>query len=515
MWLGRHTPLTWISRPLSSSSRPVRVRFAPSPTGFLHLGGFRTALYNYLFAKARGGTFILRIEDTDQSRLVPGAAEALEADLGWTGLPPDESPLRGGARGPYRQSERLDLYRTHVDQLVEAGQAYRCFCTEKRLELLRKEAARSRAPNRYDGKCAQLTAGEIAEKLERGTSYTVRFKLRPFTETFHDLVYGPVAHDVFQFEGDPIVLKSDGFPTYHLANVVDDHLMEISHVLRGVEWQISTPKHILLYRAFGWEPPEFAHLPLIMNSDGTKLSKRQNDLHLSALRERGIFAPALLNFVTLVGGGFQDKEYSLGHLYSLSELTERFQLDRVHTASCRIELDRLDALNQVALQAALSSAAGRHQLIQTVRNLLLEKDGHREGDQQQQLLLNEEQVERVLLWAQNRITSVHQLASKEYEYLWRPPQGRLVGSLTCLTAEQLAQIRDMVQALKSMAEFASLMKQWCEGSGCRYPQAMKDLRLVLAGRAEGPPVTEMLHILEQEEAVRRINNYLQSSENKT
>lgn len=274
----------------SSSSELVRVRFAPSPTGHLHLGGFRTALYNYLWAKSHGhdrGRFILRIEDTDQTRLVPGAAEKLERILEWTGLVPDESPLKGGDFGPYVQSQRLHLYSEAVERMLESGHAYRCFCTERRLELMKRESTRLRVNHKYDRRCLTLSESEIQEKLSQGIPHTVRLKIRPFPESFSDLIYGDVSFNVFELEGDPIILKSDGFPTYHLANVVDDHWMNITHVLRGVEWQISTPKHILLYEALGWNPPKFAHLPLIVNSDGTKMSKRQNDIQVEHYKDQG------------------------------------------------------------------------------------------------------------------------------------------------------------------------------------------------------------------------------------
>ena len=239
-----------------------------------------------------------------------------------------------------------------------------------------------------------------------------------------------------------------------------------------------------------------------MNSDGTKLSKRQNDLHLSALRERGILAPALLNFVTLVGGGFEDKEYSLARLFSLPDLAERFQLGRIHTASCKIELDRLATLNQVALRTALTTAAGRRQLVQELRELLVKSASCDE------LLLEEGRVERMLLWAQDRMTSVQQLAGSDYAYLWRTPAQ--LHAKVSVPVELLAEVKNCLNSLSPLTDFPRSMKKLCKTSGCRYPDVMKDLRIILSGRAEGPPVTEMLDILEREEAVLRIDNYLKS-----
>lgn len=223
-----------------------------SPPGYLHLGGLRTALYNYLFARANRGTFLLRIEDTDQSRLVPGAAEQLCTDLEWAGIRPDEGPPYGGRYGPYVQSERLDTYRSEVRQLLENGSAYYCFCTESRLELLRREAVRTRQIPRYDNRCRDLTPGQIAVKLAKQISVCIRFKLDPLEGEYNDMVFGQTKYNVSEQEGDFVIIKSDGYPTYHFAHVVDDHLMKISHVLRGVEWQISTTKHMQLYKLV-WE----------------------------------------------------------------------------------------------------------------------------------------------------------------------------------------------------------------------------------------------------------------------
>ncbi|KAJ8941090.1 hypothetical protein NQ314_010495 [Rhamnusium bicolor] len=290
----------------------VRVRFAPSPTGFLHLGGLRTALYNYLFARKYNGKFILRIEDTDQSRVVAGATEQLQDDLKWSGIEIDESPWQGGNFGPYLQSQRLQIYRKHVDILLTNGSAYHCFCTDKRLQLLRRESLRLQEVPKYDNRCRHLTADVARSRLEKGDISCIRFKV------------GNMQKQLFNI-GDPVIIKSDGFPTYHFANVVDDHLMRITHVLRGVEWQISTTKHILLYRAFNWKPPLFGHLPLLMNVDGTKLSKRQGDIRVSHYKENHIFPLALINFIVQSGGGFtKDLERNIKpRCYSIEDLSNQ------------------------------------------------------------------------------------------------------------------------------------------------------------------------------------------------
>ena len=402
----------------AAPSSDVRVRFAPSPTGYLHLGGLRTALYNFLFARSRGGQFILRIEDTDRSRLVPGAAAQLEEILSWIGMTPDESPLRGGAFGPYQQSERRHLYTQYAQELLDKGLAYRCFCTERRLELLKKEAARTQQPNKYDRKCHHLHPDEVEEKLANGVPHTIRFLLSPEMQKLDDLVYGEFSHDVYATEGDPVIVKSDGYPTYHFANVVDDHLMEVTHVLRGVEWQVSTPKHLQLYNAFGWRPPEFGHLPLIMNQDGTKLSKRQGDLHLESLRRAGYFPDSVLNFVTLVGGGFTEKENDLDKIYSLDQLSELFSINKMNTHNCKIDVSKLELLNRTVLKRKLEDDTQRQLLVQECQDLIRRKmeDLHLTAHD-----TDHQSVLKYLLWSLDRITKLGDIVSDELLFLWHLP----------------------------------------------------------------------------------------------
>ena len=261
-----------------NAEHAIRVRFAPSPTGFLHVGGLRTALYNYLFAKHHNGKFILRIEDTDQSRKVEGAVENLIATLDWAGVHYDEGPHKEGRFGPYVQSQRLEIYHQHARLLVDQGNGYPCFCTSERLEQVRQKQVAMKLPSTYDRHCRDLPKEEVKGRLKSGESHVIRMKVPIGGEmTFEDIIRGKVtiAHKILD---DQVLVKSDGFPTYHLAVVVDDHLMNISHVIRGEEWLSSTPKHVLLYKYFGWETPQFAHLPLLLNPDRTKLSKRQGDV---------------------------------------------------------------------------------------------------------------------------------------------------------------------------------------------------------------------------------------------
>eukprot|EP00088_Acartia_fossae_P037005 TRINITY_DN3819_c0_g1_i2.p1 TRINITY_DN3819_c0_g1~~TRINITY_DN3819_c0_g1_i2.p1 ORF type:complete len:526 (+),score=53.93 TRINITY_DN3819_c0_g1_i2:39-1616(+) len=502
MWIYPKRRISISAFKLCSVETPVRVRFAPSPTGELHLGGFRTALYNYLFAKKHGGKFILRIEDTDQNRLVPGAALQLENILDWLRIPPDESPTKGGDFGPYVQSERLNLYKQVVDQMIREGQAYRCFCTEKRLEILRKESAKMRTPNIYDRRCLHLSEAEIAEKLEAGVKHTVRFKLSPLPEGYQDLIYGEVRHDVFALEGDPIIMKSDGYPTYHLANIVDDHYMNISHVLRGAEWQASTPKHVLMYRAMGWTPPQFAHLPLMSNADGSKLSKRQQDLHIRHLREKGYSQEAILNFVTLVGGGFENKEYSLRSIFSIGELLQMFELSKISHASGRIEMERLDDLNNSFIRQRFNN--NKDAFLQECKDLLISNTKDLPGD-----IDLDTNFEGKIEWLLQRITTVGQLTNPEFMFLWNLDTVESMDELNC-EKEILSQVIDLLEQADDFKQFQAALKKFCKSNNLKAPRVLKDLRVLITGKSEGPPIGEIYDLMGRENFSSMIKNRLSS-----
>jgi len=319
---------------------PFRVRFAPSPTGFLHLGGLRTALFNYLIArKFPKSQFILRVEDTDQSRSVPGAAEQLISTLKWTGLDFDEGPGKDSQLGPFVQSMRLDMYKDYVNVLLEKGAAYRCYCSKERLE-----AIRSATPyGKYDQYCRRMGVHESKMRFDRGEHFTIRLKAPADTTIVQeDLVYGRILTESSELD-DTILVKSDGFPTYHFANVVDDHLMNINLVIRGQEWIASTPLHLLLYRAFNWKQPWFAHLPLLVNPNGTKLSKRQNDAHVAHYIERGYLPEALLNFVAYLG--WAPSRELKSEVLSLDELVRVFSLAELNMADATVNIDKLNWLN--------------------------------------------------------------------------------------------------------------------------------------------------------------------------
>ncbi len=334
--------------------KKVRTRFAPSPTGRLHVGGLRTALYNYLFARHNSGDFILRIEDTDRTRYVEGSIESIIKTLDLMDLKYDEGVVvesdgkvaQKGDFGPYLQSERIRIYRKYIARLIESGWAYFCFCSQERLTQMRKRQQLQKLAPMYDGKCRELEKREVEDLLAKNTPYVVRLKIPKdgFTE-FNDLIYGRIRVDNRTID-DQVLIKSDGYPTYHFASVVDDHLMKISHVIRGEEWLSSTPKHILLYEAFGWELPKFAHLPLLLNPDKSKLSKRQGDVAVEDYLKKGYLKEALLNFILLLGWNPKTEE----EIFSLQEMIERFDLSGVNKYGAVFNVEKLDWMNGVYIR---------------------------------------------------------------------------------------------------------------------------------------------------------------------
>jgi glutamyl-tRNA synthetase len=319
----------------------IRVRFAPSPTGYLHVGGLRTALYDYLFAKKTNGKFILRIEDTDRSRYVEGAVENLIETLKAVGLDYDEGPDKGGDFGPYFQSKRTDIYKKNLQELLDKDAAYYCFCTEDDLKKMREEQIANKMDIRYDGRCRHLSKEQVQENLDQGKPFVIRAKIPTEGEVvFFDIVRERISIK-WETVDDQVLIKSDGYPTYHLANVVDDHLMEITHVIRGEEWLSSVPKHIFLYNALGWKPPKMCHLPLLLNPDKSKLSKRQGDVAVEDFLKKGYLPEALLNFIALLGWHpAGDRE-----LFTLDELVQEFSLKRISKAGAVFDMEKMNWMN--------------------------------------------------------------------------------------------------------------------------------------------------------------------------
>ena len=471
-----------------------RVRFAPSPTGYLHVGGLRTALYNFLFARKYSGTFVLRIEDTDRNRYVEGAVENLIKALNWAGLQYDEGPEVGGNFGPYLQSERLEIYKKYADELIEKGKAYYCFCSPERLKALREEQEKQKLPQaKYDKHCLHLSKEEIEEKLNSGIQKVIRLNVvQNETIKFDDIIRGHVEFESNNVD-DQVLIKSDGYPTYHLANVVDDHLMKITHVIRGEEWLSSTPKHVLLYDAFGWERPVFAHLPLLLNPDRSKLSKRQGDVAVEDYRDKGYLKEALINFVALLGwNAGDDKEF-----YYMNELINNFSLERVNKSGAVFDLQKLNWLNAEHLRKKSNQEL-----------LILLKDELQRSKFKDQFF-SDEYLIQIIEAMKERVSFIKEFidscvyfyqAPAEYEQKaveknWRPETSNHLIKLK----EEFSKLsnptkEDYEQALAKVSEELNV------GKG----KLIHPLRLALSGQSTGPGMFDLLFILGKDEVINRI-----------
>jgi glutamyl-tRNA synthetase len=471
-----------------------RVRFAPSPTGFLHVGGLRTALYNYLFSRHNNGKFILRIEDTDRNRYVEGAVENLIKALKWAGLDYDEGPEVGGDFGPYMQSERLAVYKKHADELISKGKAYYCFCTPERLTALREEQEKQKLPQaKYDKHCLNLSKSHLDEKISQGIPYVVRLNVEPNQKIiFDDVIRERVEFDSNNVD-DQVLIKSDGYPTYHLANVVDDHLMKITHVIRGEEWLSSTPKHVLLYDAFGWERPIFAHLPLLLNPDRSKLSKRQGDVAVEDYRDKGYLKEALINFVALLGwNAGDDREF-----YYLNELVEAFSLERVNKAGAVFDVVKLNALNAEHLRKK-----SNEEILVMLKNEIQKSKVKSQNFSDEFLLL-------IIEAMKERVSFVHEFidnckyfyeAPTEYEQKaveknWKPE-----------TPDQLRKLNEEFSKLNNptKADYEHALTKVADELGVGKGKLIHPLRLAVSGQSTGPGMFDLLYILGKDEVQKRI-----------
>lgn len=497
----------------------IRVRFAPSPTGALHIGGVRTALYNYLLAKKHGGTFILRIEDTDRTRYVPGAEEYILEALAWCGLRPDEGPGIGGDHGPYRQSERKSLYQKYAQQLVDAGHAYYAFDTPEELDARRQEEKEKGNHNfKYDGSVRDqmknslnLSGNEVEAMLSSGKPYTIRLKVpRDETISFNDIVRGEVAFQSNELD-DKILLKGDGMPTYHMANIVDDHLMEISHVIRGEEWLSSTAHHVLLYRFLGWEDqmPAFAHLPLILKPNGKgKLSKRAGaqlgipvfplewkadkpEDSFAGFREFGFDPRAVNNFLAFLGWNPGTEQ----EIFSLQELTEAFDLNKIGKAGAKFDFDKAKWYNQQYI-----IATDNKHLAKTIRPLI-EAKGHQPTDDYLERFCGM-MKERVIFYPdfwENGYYFFEEAGSYDEKTLrkkWKPEFrsafDELKQRLGSLPDYQESSIKKEVEAFMSDYEM-------------KYGDVLPILRIGLSGTTKGPSIFEMMELFGAQEVDRRLS----------
>lgn len=475
-----------------------RVRFAPSPTGYLHVGGLRTALYNYLFAKSNNGKFVLRIEDTDRNRLVENAVENLINTLKWAGLEYDEGPDKPGEYGPYTQSERLDIYHKHAKKLIENRKAYYCFCSHERLAALREEQQRLKLPQaKYDKHCLNLSDDEVQNKLANNEPHVVRLNVEPGERVLmDDLIRGRVEFERDVID-DQVLIKADGYPTYHLANVVDDHLMKITHVIRGEEWLSSTPKHVLLYDYLGWEIPKFAHLPLLLNPDKSKLSKRQGDVAAEDYRDKGYLREALLNFVALLGWSTSDNK----EFFTMDELKQNFSIDRVHKAGAVFNVEKLNWLNAEHLRAKPAS--------ELLAMLKEEMKKSKYADQN----LSDEYLLLIIEAMRERVSFI-----KEYidncPYFYEEPQTYDEAVIAKRwkedSADLLRKFSKKIEALENpiKEDYEKALEQVAEENNVGKGKLIHPIRLAVSGVGIGPGMFDLLYILGKEKVLTRIQKAL-------
>lgn len=496
---------------------PVRVRFAPSPTGPLHMGGVRTALYNYLFARKSGGTFILRIEDTDRTRFVPGAEAYIMESLRWCGIEPDESPEHGGAYGPYRQSERKEMYAQYADELVEKGKAYYAFDSEDEIASCRQAAEAQKQVWQYDASTRMQMRNSLVlptdevERLKAEGRWTIRFRTPENEEVvFEDAIRGVVRVQSSVLD-DKVLMKSDGMPTYHLANIVDDHLMKISHVIRGEEWLPSAPLHVLLYQAFGWDAPTFAHLPLILKPEGNgKLSKRDGDKGgfpvfpiewndpesgktASGYRESGYFPDAFINMLLMLGWnpGTEQEQFTRDEMVAL------FSLDRVVKSGARFNPDKARWFNEQVLRSTPAD-----DLLPQLEQVLQDQGLQPASGQPDAL-------RRLLDMMLERISFLHEIVSARYLFEAPATYDEKVTKKRW-KADSGAIMRDLTQALEAAESFEAepletLFKAFLESRELGMGAVMPLLRVLLTGVGGGPSVFAIAAYLGKQETINRLN----------
>lgn len=474
----------------------IRVRFAPSPTGALHIGGARTALFNWLYARNQGGVFILRIEDTDRERSTIEANRAIFAGLEWLGLDWDEGPKVDGSHGPYFQTERLAIHQKHTQQLLDEGKAYYCFCSSEELEKKRKEAAAKKEPPRYDEKCRHLSKDEIKKMLESKIPKVVRFKLPASGETIvDDKIRGKVIfkNDVLD---DFVIQKSDSFPTYNFACVVDDHLMEISHVIRGDDHLSNTPRQILLYKAFGWKPPKFAHIPMIFGKDKTRLSKRHGATSVIDYADLGYLPEAMLNYIARLGWGHGDDE-----IFSREELIKKFSLNGVGKTPSIFDTDKLNWLNGKYIRKILPE-----RLVTLCEPLLIEAYGNH----------NVEYIKKVVLAFHDRLVLIPDIVPLSKYFFQEVSEYDPQGVAKHFKGEQSQKILEaLLDQLSKLEPFTKdkielIFKDLAGKLEVKLGVVIHPCRLALTGSMQSPPMYDVVEILGKEKVLARLEKALAS-----
>lgn len=489
------------------AEKKVRVRYAPSPTGYLHVGNLRSALFNWLFARHNGGSFILRIEDTDRHRYIEDSLNDILDSLRWLGLDWDEGPQVGGGYGPYFQSDRKEIYLEYAEKLIAGGYAYRCYCSSERLDALRQEQRARKEPPGYDRHCRYLTEQQRAELESQGLPHVVRLAVPTEGQTaFHDVIYGDISFENSSLD-DLVLLKSDGFPTYHLANVVDDYLMEISHIMRADEWLSSVPKHVLLYRAFGWELPIFAHLPLILDPSGKgKMSKRktvgasgsEHPVMVREFRQTGYLPDALFNFLLLLGWSYDDKT----EIFSREEAIACFDLERVNKSPAAFSYDKLDKMNGIYIRA-MSAEELTGQLIPFLASAL--------GLSEEEVRARPETA-AVAPLVQERIKTLADAASLVdflyCETLDYPTEMLLGKNMTA--SQSLSALRSVRESLQGLDDFQeetleATLRALADRLGLKAGNLFGIIRVAVTGKSVSPPLFGSMAVLGPERVMSRLD----------
>ncbi|MFA5023844.1 MAG: glutamate--tRNA ligase [Patescibacteria group bacterium] len=476
----------------------IRLRFAPSPTGFLHLGGLRSALFGYLLAKSQGGKFILRIEDTDQKREVSGAVSGLIDILKWAGIEFTEGPHLGGKYGPYTQSERLEIYKKYANQLLDDNKIYRCFCSEERLATMRQDQeARKEAPH-YDRACRNLSVAQSNQRAQAGEPFVLRQKMPLEGETVvHDELIGDIKFKNAELD-DHVLIKTSGIPTYQFANVVDDHLMKISQVTRGQEWLPSFPKNILLYETFGWTPPKYIHLPLILNKTGGKLSKRQGDVFVEQYRDKGYLPEAIVNFCALLGWHSKNDQ----EIYSLQELEKAFSLSGLGTSPAVFDEEKLDYLNGYYI---------RQKSLPELTDLCLPY-----LEKAKRPLDDLEKIKKFISLSQERMKKLEEIVELT-DFLFALPKyaSELLSWKTLSPEKAKDNLREIFPELEKITEknwqketLEKTIISWLKTNNKKNGDYLWPLRVALTGLKNSPGPFEVAWALGREESLRRLENCL-------
>jgi len=488
-------------------NKEVRTRFAPSPTGEPHIGNIRSALFAWLFARHNEGKFILRIEDTDKERYVGGSVEKIKESLEFLGMDYDEGIDKDGEYGPYLQSERLEIYKEHIQKLIDEDKAYYCFCSSDRLNKMREEQKASKFAPKYDRKCLNLSKEEIKEKLDNKESHVVRFKIPDGFTEFKDIVRGKVSikNEVLD---DQIILKSDGYPTYHLAVVVDDYLMKISHVIRAEEWLPSTPKHILLYQAFGWDIPAYAHLPMILGDDKKKLSKRHGAVSFLDYKKQGYLPEALVNFMVFLGWNPKDER----EVFSTEELIKEFDLEKVNKAGAVFNIEKLNNINGHYIREMDISDLTK-KCVQYLEKEYLEKKGDSWIIKETKEEVDAEYLEKIVLLEQERIKKLSEIGDltgfffkKELEYdsellIWKKSNKEETLKNLKLLKKYLEKF-DEKDWNKEKLEEKTIA--WLKENDYGIGDFLWPMRVALSGEKNSPGPFEIAGVLGKEKTLNRI-----------